>query len=151
MSMKIPQSIQLSVDDGEKIELKEIQGELNESRGRNDELEAQLSIYRQRLRRVENNKSTIGGLDSDTTTWLTIGKMFVRYSRQEVETEIEKELKLYQKKVSDLETAHKRVLDNLNRRQKRFDTFVERHRYDPSKNKKKDETNQSNEPSTSGD
>ena len=103
MAMKIPQSIQLSVDDGEKIELKEIQNELNESRAQNDELEAQLSIYRQRLRRVENNKSTIGGLDSDTTTWLTIGKMFVRYSRQEVETEIEKELKLYQKKVSDLE------------------------------------------------
>ena len=103
MSMKIPQSIQLSVDDGEKIELKEIQNELNESRSQNDEIEAQLSIYRQRLKRVENNQSTIKQLDSDSTTWLTIGKMFVRYEREEVESEIEKELKTYQKRVSDLE------------------------------------------------
>eukprot|EP01083_Nonionella_stella_P273598 928185_1 len=98
MSMKIPQSIQLSVDDTEKIELKEIQEELNESRARNDELEAQLSIYRQRLRRCENNGKTIGRLNTDATTWLTIGKMFVKYSRNDVEAEINKELKMYQKK-----------------------------------------------------
>ena len=103
MSMKVPQSIQLSVDDAEKIELKEIQNELNESRARNDELEAQLTIYRQRLKRCENNGATISHLDSDAPTWLTIGKMFVKYSRNEVTKEIEKELKMYQKKVSDLE------------------------------------------------
>ena len=39
----------------------------------------------------------------------------------------------------------------LNRRQKRFDDFVEKHRYDPSKDKKKDETNTTNEPSTNDD
>ena len=101
--MKVPQSIQLSVDDGEKVELQEIQNELNESRARNDELETQLSLYRQRLRRCQANGQTISQLDSDQTTWLTIGKMFVKYSRADVETEIEKELKMYQKKVSDLE------------------------------------------------
>mmetsp|Transcript_13410 Transcript_13410/g.20262 ORF Transcript_13410/g.20262 Transcript_13410/m.20262 type:complete len:147 (+) Transcript_13410:60-500(+) len=137
MSIKLPQSIQLSVDDGEKIELKEIQEELNESRSQNDELEAQLSIYRQRLKRVENNTATINRLSGDVTTWLTIGKMFVKYARKEVENEMDKELNMYQKKVSDLETAHKRVLDNLNRRQKRFESFVEKHRFDPSKDANK--------------
>eukprot|EP01083_Nonionella_stella_P305696 1067491_1 len=149
MAMKIPQSIQLSVDDAEKVELKEIQEELNESRARNDELETQLALYRQRLRRCENNATTIGSLDSDATTWLTIGKMFVKYSRNEVGNEIDKELKTYQKRVSDLETAHKRVLEALNRRQKRFDNFVAAHKYDPSKiNKNKQTETNNNEPST---
>merc|ERR1712130_1087687 len=137
-SIKIPQSIQLSVDDGEKIELKEIQTELNSSRAQNDDLEAQLTLYRQRLRRCENNGKAISQLDSNATTWLTIGKMFVKYSRNDVEAEVDKELKMYQKKVSDLETAHKRVLETLNRRQKRFDHFVATHRYDPSKNKEEE-------------
>eukprot|EP00483_Globobulimina_turgida_P001210 UN01212 len=135
MAMQVPQSIQLSVDDGEKVELKEIQADLNESRARNDELEALLLMYRKKLSRCENNGKTIGHLDSSATTWLTIGKMFVKYSRTDVEAEIEKELKTYQKKVSDLETAHKRVLETLNRRQKRFERFVEKHRYDPSTSK----------------
>merc|ERR1719229_406899 len=136
-SLNVPQSIQLSVDDGEKIELQEIQNELNESRGQNDELETQLALYRQRLNRCKANMQTIKKLDSDNTTWLTIGKMFVKYSRTDVETEIDKELKMYQKKVSDLETAHKRVLESLNRRQKRFDEFVKNHRYEPAKEKAK--------------
>ena len=106
MSMKVPQSIQLSVDDAEKIELKEIQEELNKSRTQNDELESQLAIYRQRLRRVENNANAIKSLESDATTWLTIGKMFVKYSRSDVEKEVEKDLLVFQKKVSDLEVRY---------------------------------------------
>ena len=105
MAMKVPQSIQLSVDDAEKIELKEIQEELNKSRTQNDELESQLAIYRQRLRRVENNAKAINSLEADATTWLTIGKMFVKYSRADVEKEVDKDLVIFQKKVSDLEVG----------------------------------------------
>ena len=105
-NLSIPQSIQLSVDDNEKVELAEIQAELNESRAQNDELEAQLLLYRQRLSRCESTSKAISQLDSDTTTWLTIGKMFVKNTRSEVETELEKELKMYQKKVSDLEVGN---------------------------------------------
>ena len=102
-NLKIPQSIQLSVDDTEKIELAEIQTELNESRAQNDQLEAELILYRQRLNRCQNTGKAIENLDGDSTTWLTIGKMFVKFSRSDVESEVEKELKTYQKKVSDLE------------------------------------------------
>mmetsp|Transcript_57046 Transcript_57046/g.69674 ORF Transcript_57046/g.69674 Transcript_57046/m.69674 type:complete len:146 (-) Transcript_57046:27-464(-) len=133
-----PQTVKLSLDENEKKELAELQAQLTIAQQTNDLISQNIGIQRRRLLNSKNNLDTIESLNSDTNTWLSVGKMFILQNRTQIKGFFNKQINNCDKKINDLELQQKKTIETLDRQRKIFNTFINKHRYvDNNENKSK--------------
>lgn len=138
-------SVQLSVDENEKLELKEIQQELQRTANQKETIDFTLVRNKKQNQILNEDLKTIKSLPKDSNTWISVGKMFLKRQHENVIKDIENEIKINVEKSKELENTAKKIQETYDRQNKRFEEFVDKHKV------KNDDTNKDNKEETDKD